>query len=222
MHALPFPRPAPAPMHPPMQAAPLRFETLRGAALRPWLDRLAPLRIRVFREWPYLYEGDEAYERDYLATYAESPGAAVIAAIMAGEEAVGASTCQPMAEATEAVRAPFRARGLDPARFCYFGESVLLPEWRGHGAGVRFFADREAHARSLGLDYAAFCAVLRDPDDPRKPPDYVPLHEFWRRRGYTPYPDLVARFSWREIGQAEETPHALSFWIKPLSGAPLP
>jgi GNAT superfamily N-acetyltransferase len=208
-------------MHGRMATVHLRFETLRGAALRPWLAQLAALRIRVFREWPYLYEGDEEYERGYLAAYAESPGAAVVAAI-AGEEAVGISTCQPMAEATRAVRAPFEARGLDPARFCYFGESVLLREWRGRGAGVRFFTDREAHARSLGLDYAAFCAVQREADDPRRPPDYVPLDGFWRRRGYTHYPDLRCVFSWREVGREAETPHDLSFWVKSLSGAELP
>ncbi|GGG38799.1 GNAT family acetyltransferase [Caldovatus sediminis] len=204
--------------------APLRFELLRGAALAPWLDQVARLRIAVFREWPYLYEGDEAYERRYLATYAESPGAALVVAIAPGERVVGAATCQPMTEAAAPVREAIAGRGLDPRRFCYFGESVLLPEWRGRGAGVRFFQEREAHARgTLGLDYAAFCAVRRDPDDPRRPADYVPLDGFWRRRGYTPYPDLRCVFSWREIGQAEETPHELSFWIKPLAeGVPLP
>jgi GNAT superfamily N-acetyltransferase len=192
----------------------LRSPPLRdpgGAALTPWLDQAARLRIAVFREWPYLYDGDAAYERRYLATYAESPGAAVIAAI-AGGDVVGVATCQPMAEA------------VDPRRVCYFGESVLLPEWRGRGAGVRFFVEREAHARgTLGLDYAAFCTVRRNPDDPRRPADYVPLDAFWRKRGYTPYPDLRCVFSWRELGQTVETPHELAFWIKPLSaGAPLP
>lgn len=210
-----------------MSAAPsgsLRFEVLRGAALAPWLDQAARLRIAVFREWPYLYEGDEAYERRYLATYAESPGAALVAAIAPGEEVVGLATCQPMAEAAAPVRAAFEGRGLDPRRFCYFGESVLLPQWRGRGAGVRFFQEREAHARgTLGLDYAAFCAVRRAPADPRRPKDYVPLDSFWRRRGYTFYPDLRCVFSWREIGQGEETPHELAFWVKPLAeGMPLP
>ncbi len=133
-----------------MQAAPLRFETLRGDALRAWLPRLAGLRIAVFRDWPYLYAGEAGHEEGYLAAYADSPGAAVIAAID-GDRAVGCATCQPMTEATAAVQAAFHARGIDLARVCYFGESVLLAEYRGHGAGVRFFELREAHARSLGL-----------------------------------------------------------------------
>lgn len=191
----------------------LRFETLAGAALRAWLPRLAGLRIAVFRDWPYLYEGEAGYEARYLAAYAESPGAAVVAAIEA-DRAVGCATCQPMVEANGRVQAAFRARGLDPARFCYFGESVLLPAYRGRGAGLRFFAEREAHARALGLPAAAFCAVVRDPDDPRRPAGYVPLDAFWTKRGFVRRADISVEFDWKEVGDDRETPHVLTFWVK--------
>jgi GNAT superfamily N-acetyltransferase len=194
---------------------PLTFETLRGPALLPLLPALARLRIAVFREWPYLYEGDEAYERKYLRAYSDSPGAAVVVCRDA-EEVVGAATCEPMTEGHAPVCQAFEAAGLDPREHCYFGESVLLPRHRGQGAGVRFFAEREAHARSLGLRRAAFCGVLRDPADPRRPAGYVPLDAFWRKRGYVPRPDLTVSFDWKEIGAAAETPHTLSFWLKDL------
>ena len=96
-----------------------------------------------------------------------------------------------MIKASRSVSDAFAAYDLDPTQFCYFGEAVLLAAYRGRGAGVRFFNEREAHARELGLDFAAFCAVVRDPADRRKPADYVPLDAFWRRRGYTPYPNTV-------------------------------
>ncbi len=201
----------------------LRYETVHGGALRPLLPALGELIFAVFRDWPYLYEDDPTAARRYLASYGDggSPGAAVVVAFD-GARPVGAATCQPMAEASPAVPDALTAHGLDPARFCYFGEAVLLPAYRGRGAGARFFADREAHARGLGLDFAAFCAVSRAPDDPRKPAGYAPLDAFWRRRGYTPYPDLVCRLEWREVGAARATPHDLSFWLKSLSGAALP
>jgi len=206
-----------------MSPASPRLETVSGPAqLRPLLPALARLRAAVFRDWPYLYDGDAGSEERYLAAYAESPGAAVVVALD-GAEPVGAATCQPMAEAAAPVREAFRGRGLDPARFCYFGESVLLPQYRGHGIGVGFFAAREAQARALGLDHAAFCAVVRNPNDPRRPKEYLPLDGFWRRRGYTPRPDLSCVFRWREVGDdGRETPHSLAFWLKPLPGAPPP
>jgi GNAT superfamily N-acetyltransferase len=200
-----------------MPPAPLTFETLSGAALTARLDALAGLRIRVFREWPYLYDGDAAYEARYLAAYAQSPGALVVAASTAAGEAVGMATCQPGKEASEKLRTAWTNAGLDAGTLCYFGESVLLPEYRGQGAGVRFFEEREAHARRLGLSIAAFCAVVRNENDPRRPRDYTPLDGFWRNRGYTSRPDISTVMSWREVGDTRETPHVLSFWIKQLS-----
>ena len=193
----------------------LRFATLAGPALHPLLPDLARLRIEVFREWPYLYEGDAAYEQGYLRAYADAPGAAVIVA-RDGEQVVGAATCEPMTQGHAPVRAAFEAAGLDPAQHCYFGESVLRRAYRGQGAGVRFFTEREAHARSLRLRFAAFCAVVRDAADPRRPAGHVPLDAFWRKRGYTPRPDLTVSFDWKEVGATAETPHLLSFWIKDL------
>ena len=200
-----------------MPPAHLTFETLSGAALTARLPALAGLRIRVFREWPYLYDGDAAYEARYLAAYAQSPGALVVAASTAQGEAVGMATCQPGTEASEKLRAAWANAGLDAASLCYFGESVLLPEYRGQGAGVRFFEEREAHARRLGLSIAAFCAVVRNENDPRRPHDYTPLDGFWRNRGYAPRPDISTVMSWREVGDTRETPHVLSFWIRQLS-----
>jgi len=190
-----------------------RAETLRGEAILAALPALARLRIAVFAEWPYLYEGEEAYERRYLAGYAASPGAAVVVAF-AGEEAVGAATCQPMAQASEAVRAAFAGEPL--ARWCYFGESVLLAPYRGRGLGHAFFDAREAQARALGCTHAAFCAVERAPDDPRRPREARDLAPFWRKRGYAHEPARRCAMEWRELGQAEETPHTLSFWTRAL------
>jgi GNAT superfamily N-acetyltransferase len=196
-----------------MTPPPLRLETLGGPALRAALPALSRLRITVFAEWPYLYDGDDAYESGYLARFAAGPGALLVVAFD-GEAPVGMATCQPMVEAHAPVQAAFRRRGLDPACFCYFGESVLLPEYRGRGAGVGFFTMREAHARALGLRAAAFCAVVRNVNDPRRPADYVPLDGFWRRRGYIPRPDLSCTMDWKELGDDHETPHSLGFWLK--------
>ncbi len=43
-----------------------QLRQLHGQELGPWLDVLGKLRIRVFREFPYLYDGSLEYERDYL------------------------------------------------------------------------------------------------------------------------------------------------------------
>ncbi|MDD2875947.1 MAG: GNAT family N-acetyltransferase [Acidiphilium sp.] len=182
----------------------------------PHLASLAALRIAVFRDWPYLYEGDAAYERRYVATYAASARAAIIVA-RDGETIVGASSCLPLTDEADEFQQPFRAAGFDPARVFYFGESVLLPDYRGQGVGVAFFNHREAHAREVSAaTHAAFCAVIRDPADPRRPTGAVPLDDFWRKRGFAPHPDLICRMRWREIGDATEVENRLQAWLKPL------
>lgn len=195
-----------------------RLETHTGASLEAHLDTLADLRIRVFRDFPYLYAGDRDYERRYLRTYAEAQGAVVVLALVDGR-AVGAATGMPLAEETDNLRAPFRAAGIDPARVFYFGESVLEPEWRGRGIGVAFFHAREEHAWARGgYEWTAFCAVERPADHPRRPPDYVPLDGFWRRRGYQRRDDLRARMAWQDLDDSEETDKPMVFWLKPLQG----
>ena len=51
-----------------------------GADVRDHLDAVAALRIAVFRDWPYLYDGDAVYEREYLDAYALSPDSVFVLA----------------------------------------------------------------------------------------------------------------------------------------------
>ena len=196
----------------------LRVERLYGAAVTPHLPAVAALRIAVFRDWPYLYDGSTDYEAQYLATYARSPRSLFVLAFD-GAQVIGASTAVPLADETDAFRQPFLARGTDPARVFYFGESVLLPAYRGRGLGHTFFDAREARARELGFATAAFCAVERRADDPRRPADHRDNDAFWIKRGYVRQDDLFCRLDWQETGAAQAQTHELRFWLRELDDA---
>jgi GNAT superfamily N-acetyltransferase len=186
---------------------------VRGPDIEPWLEDVARLRIAVFRAWPYLYEGDAAYERDYLDAYARSPDSVFVLALDGGR-VVGASTGLPLADDQPAFSAPFRSAGVPVAQVFYFGESVLLPEYRGLGVGHAFFDRREAHAHALGrFRWTAFCAVDREADDPRRPPGHRDNDAFWRGRGYARQPGMSMRLDWNEAG-CGEVGHALTFWLR--------
>lgn len=188
---------------------------LTGAALAAALDDVARLRIAVFRDWPYLYDGDLTYEREYLQSYRDSDKAIVVGAYD-GDRLVGASTGAPLTGHSDDFAAAFDGTGLDLNDIFYCAESVLLREYRGQGVGHTFFDLREGHARRLGFSKCAFCAVQRSADHPRRPASYRSLDDFWLARGYVQLPGAVARFSWKDLGEATETSKPLQFWIRDL------
>ena len=193
----------------------MEVRSLTGPELDAALDDVARLRIEVFRDWPYLYDGDLAYERDYLAAYRESAGAVVIGAFD-GATLVGAATGSPLTDHAEDFARAFDGTGLLLDDIFYCAESVLLPGYRGQGIGHRFFDLREDHARAKGFTRSAFCAVQRPDDHPLRPEGYRPLDPFWRGRGHAPLPGVVAEFSWTDVDRDAETTKPLQFWCRSL------
>src|SRR6056297_2475047 len=151
----------------------IAVERLTGDKLSAALPDVARLRIEVFRAFPYLYDGDLAYEERYLQVYRDSDDAILVGAYD-GDRLVGAATGTPMEDHAGDFGAAFAGTGLALERIFYCAESVLLPAYRGQGVGHRFFDLREAHARALGRDYAAFCSVIRPKDHPARPQGYQP------------------------------------------------
>lgn len=190
-------------------------EILTGSRLEEGLDAVAGLRIEVFRSYPYLYDGSLDYERRYLTKLAQAPGAVIVVA-RDGDKIVGAATGLPLAAEHDEFKAPFLAQGFDIAGIFYCAESVLSANYRGRGLGHAFFDAREAQARRLGHTRSTFCAVVRTPDDPRRPADYRLLDGFWTKRQYRPVKGLVTTYSWTEIGNTAESEQTLQFWMRVL------
>ena len=142
----------------------LRLERLSGDKLNHFIPELAQLRIQVFRDWPYLYDGDLAYEEKYLQTYIEAPDSVIVLAFD-GDKVVGASTGIPLQHETDEVKAPFIAAGYDVSKIFYCGESVLLSEYRGQGAGVAFLTTVKLMPKRLvSLITAAFVGYNARPN----------------------------------------------------------
>ena len=190
---------------------------LSGNQIKPYLDDVARLRIEVFRHFPYLYDGNMDYERKYLETYARSQESLFVLALD-GESVVGAATGIPMDHETNEFKGPFIEQGYEPGKIFYFGESVLLPNYRGQGVGVAFFEHREGYARELGcFTHCCFCAVERPANHPLRPSDYQPLDSFWQNRGYRKEPELATTYTWKDVGQTEETSKPMTFWLRRIA-----
>jgi GNAT superfamily N-acetyltransferase len=200
-------------------AVQIELLAFRGAEAKFFIPDMARLRIEVFREFPYLYDGHEDYEAQYLSTYTASPESLVLIA-RDGEQVVGASTAIPLKAEVAALQRPFLEHGYDLESIFYFGESVLLKPYRGRGLGKRFFEERERCARASGYTIAAFCAVERPLHHPARPADYQPLDAFWQKRGFQKHPDLSTTFSWKELGEEAESLKPMTFWLNYLKPQP--
>ena len=194
----------------------LRLEAFTGDAAKPYISELARLRMTIFRDFPYLYEGSLEYEEKYLSIYTASPDS-FLAIVFDEDKVVGATTAIPLLQETEEFKQPFIEHGYDLSKIFYFGESLLYPQYRGQGIGVKFFEEREKQAKIYGATLAAFCAVERPEDHPLQPPGYQPLHSFWRKRGFERKPDLQTMYFWKDVGDEVETPKPMIFWLKQLS-----
>ncbi|MFN8283713.1 MAG: hypothetical protein U0U67_10890 [Chitinophagales bacterium] len=192
------------------------FVWKKGKEILTVADDFAQLRISVFREFPYLYDGSVEYEKEYIQTYSNAKDA-LLFAVYKNAQMIGATTCIPLKEETEEVKEPFIKAGFDVDTIFYFGESLILKEYRGLGFGHRFFDEREAHAKSFGrYNTTAFCAVNREDDHPLKPNDYRTNDAFWVKRGYQKSIDLICRMEWLDIQQSVPTYKELTFWTKEI------
>jgi hypothetical protein len=109
-----------------------RYVRLSGVEIASHIEDLARLRIEIFRDFPYLYQGDEDYERHYLQTYIRSPRS-TCTLVYDGDLLVGATTGLPLADEIPEVRKPFLDAGYDLSKIFYCGESVLKKSHRGRG-----------------------------------------------------------------------------------------
>lgn len=192
----------------------LKYHRLKGAEARSFTQELANLRLKVFWHFPYLYEGTLDYEVRYLETYFKAKNSFIFLVEDDGK-IVGATTSIHAAEEEESFRKPFLDFGLNPEEVFYFGESVLLDEYRGKGIGKKFFEEREAFARSLPfIKTLSFCAVQRPVDHPLLPVGYRPLDDFWKMMGFSKQPGLSTEYEWLDRNETKPNKKSMQYWTK--------
>lgn len=194
----------------------IHIRSFRGKQAMEYIPDLARLRMEVFRDFPYLYDGNLAYERSYLERLIQCHDSILVVAFDR-ERVIGVSTGLPLVGETENIQQPWVDQGHDIRKIFYYGESVLQKEYRGRGIGVSFFEEREKWARALNsFQLLTFCAVVRAPDHPMRPANYLNLEAFWMKRGFSKTPNTLCQISWLDIGAKAESKKYLHFWTKPL------
>jgi len=178
------------------------------------IGKIARLRIDIFLEYPYLYEGDLEYESKYLKKFSKAPNF-MITAIKDGDRIVGAMTGLPLSHEEANVKFPWTTHNLDTDRIYYFSEILLYPKYRRMGHGKRIFHVAEKKIASYGkYSKFALATVVRGKNHPQRPKNYIDTDGFWQKLGYKKQKNLVCHIPWKEIGEKEESNKPLVFWAK--------
>jgi GNAT superfamily N-acetyltransferase len=189
---------------------------LTGTAIAAALDEMATLRLDIFREYPYLYEGRRQDELNYLGSYATAADACVIL-VHDGAAVVGAATGMPLIHEDAQMQGAFAGTTLPLEEIYYIGELLFRPAYRNCGLGQKTLASLESHVRSLGSHRTLTCATVERPDDhPLRPEGYTPIARFLARTGFVRLPGVTTSFMWRETDGVERD-HPMQFWSKELS-----
>jgi GNAT superfamily N-acetyltransferase len=188
---------------------------LTGAAIAEALDDLATLRLDIFPEYPYLYEGRREDELTYLGSYVAAPDACVILAYD-GLTVVGAATGIPLIHEDTRVIGAFNGTSFPLIETYYVGELLFRQAYRNCGLGRKLLDRLERQVRSLGRYRRITCATVERPDEhPLRPRDYIPITRFLARTGFARLSGVTTHFRWRETDGVRRN-HPMQFWIKEL------
>jgi GNAT superfamily N-acetyltransferase len=190
-------------------------QLLTGAAISDAVDDLATLRLEIFPEFPYLYQGRREDELAYLGSYAEAPDACVILA-RDGLAVIGAATGMPLVHEDVQMRDAFERTTFPLNEVYYVGELLFRPAYRNCGLGLKLLDQLESHIRSLGRYRRLTCATVERPDNhPLRPRDYTPITRFLVRTGFVRLSGVTTSFMWRETDGVKRD-HPMQFWSKEL------
>lgn len=197
----------------------LHYERIPHSRFQPLLGNLAYLRSKVLEEFPYLYQLDRDAEQAHLEGYTRDSHCFAVV-VRHGTTIVGATTAAPLRCEDADLQELIERAGAHVQETYYFGKSVLLRPYRGHGAGRKFFQERESWARGLGVyRWAAFAVVERPETHPLCPPGHYSLHGFWERRGFR----RALTVALPRLRRIQFHPNAgrgeLSIWLKELPAA---
>lgn len=197
------------------------YQSYSGAQIEAILPDVAGLRIRVFRDYPYLYDGNREYEEKYLQGLARNERSLVAVARVDGA-VVGAATALPLASDAEilgGIDRQFAKLGLDARDYYYYSEIVVDAAHRGHGIAREFYRRRKDRAVALGYRKVCFAAIEREPGVLPAPADYFDPAPMWATMGFVKHPGIFVTFRWPTLTPAgtQDMDHRLVFWLKDLT-----
>lgn len=196
-------------------------ESFSGNSILEHIHEVADFRIKYFKDFPYLYEGNLKYEEDYLRGYAADEKSILVKVHDEAGNLSAVSTALPLITPSDILTdAPkmFSEIGYSPEEFFYYGEIILDYKSRGKGLSRQIFDIQDNYARNYGFSKVAIATVVREENDPRKPSDYLSSDPVWKNLGFEKTP-ILFEYHWPTIhadGTVKDIQNPMIYWIKSL------
>ena len=191
----------------------LRIESLSGSAATAKLGEWARLRIEIFSEYPYLYEGATKGEQAYLSTYLRTPRARILG-LFEGAHVGGMATMAPLDACEDFAEDVVKATGLAPKTCLYVGDIIFEPRYRGRGLFNVCFNAAEDWGRAHGFSHIVAAAIRTSPTDAGRPQDYRPIAGLFARVGLEKLSGVSMTATYPSTLSHRPEPHVLEYWHK--------
>jgi len=191
----------------------LYMKVLSGPDAREYFEDIAQIRISLFSEYPYLYEGTIEHEKEYLETYFKS-SCALILLVFDGQKIVGFSNSIALSEESEEMKTPFIEHKLNLSEYLYIGEVMIYKPYRNKKILRKFLEFHENTALTQGYSHMIFMTVERPDNHPARPDNHRLLDPVWKHFGYQQIPGLQIHFMWPQVDTNQDTENTLAIWQK--------
>jgi len=193
----------------------MQMKIIRGPGIAKYIDCLGKFRISIFRDFPYLYDGDISYERKYLGRYAQSESA--VLCLVDDEHGLRAAcTGIPLRDEEDASKSVFSVE--EVANIFYIGEVMIRADARRGGLGQKLLSEMIDLAAADGYRQIVLFTVDRGFDPPLRPERYWSPEPLWRKFGFERDPEKRVLFSWKDVGSDVATAKPMSVWIRSGQG----
>lgn len=193
----------------------ISLQAFTGKEAKKYLKQIANIRITMFKEFPYLYEGSLEDEEEYLNIYFSSENSIVLL-VLDGDEVVGFSNSIPLNDEMEEIKAPFIKNKIDISKYLYIGEMMIKEKYRNKNLSNIIAKYHEEHAKEKNYSNMVFMTVIRPDDHPLKPENYRPLEPLWKSLGYRILEEMKIKIPWKQIDGDIPQENQLEVWSKEL------
>lgn len=198
-------------------ADPIKIEKMQGTQIDPYLAEIIQFVTKMYRDYPYLYNGDDAGYQQYLNTYAQAKEGVIFVAFD-GKKIVGVASGMPMADSRDIFKPTLVRHGYSIKNIYYIGEFGVSPEYHGKGIESTLMSKMEQFIKEH-KQYNTISLWELNPassSQTQRAPTHFPNGIFLQNNGFAYHPELNFIVHWTNINEKHESPHLAVYWLKDL------